>query len=223
MVSSLWESKLFSLSRSLSLSLRDSCSWCISLSFSSMAANFSSSACCERANRGMSEWNYSHCGEKITQKECAPPEPSPFLSAFAAAWKARRRFPPDFCFARSLWPCSCTPNEHKQKVITRWIIEIYQITDVLTDKKKNITHTEIFYLLFYNLFVYVRCCCVTCSCCSLSARVDVSRWMVTSWACTFLLVWSSSSWYWCSRALSLSPISPLSFLIWLFRSWREKW
>lgn len=47
MVSSLWEIKLFSLSRSLSLSLSDNCSWCITLSFSSIAANFSSSACCE--------------------------------------------------------------------------------------------------------------------------------------------------------------------------------
>lgn len=30
------------------------------------------------------------------------------------------------------------------------------------------------------VFVFVQYCCVTCSWCSLSARVDVSRWMVTS-------------------------------------------
>ena len=210
MVSSLWASRLLSLSKSLSFSLNDSCSWWISLSFSSMAANFSSKACCRGQTQECQESNRSQLGNQIIKKEYSPPEHSPFLLTFVAVWQACCRYCQDFCFAQSPWPYLCTPDEHRKMMLKCYLKE----------------YNAKFYFGYSICFFGQESVCVyyvTCSCCSLSASMDVSRWIVTSWVCSFLLVWSSSSWYCCSRALSLSRVSPFSFFSWLFRSWSRTW
>lgn len=217
MVSSLWESKLLSLSRSLSLSLRESCSWCISLSFSSMAANFSSSACCERAQRRMWEPNHGCCSKKITQNEKAYLQ-SLLLLFQPLSQLGNHTVVPPWAFA--LFKVSdhvyvLLMEFEKKKKVANLFVCTYLMEYFVNDKKKILQTGAIYIWSWVHVFV-------TCSCCSLSARVDVSRWIVTSWLCSFRLVWSSSSWYCCCNALSLSPISSLIFLSWLFKSWRVK-
>lgn len=63
---------------------------------------------------------------RLHRMKSIPPEPSPSLSAFAAAWKPYYRSPRGFCFVQSLWPCLCTPDgswKKKNKVanVFMWI------------------------------------------------------------------------------------------------------
>lgn len=48
------------------------------------------------------------------RKKDTPPEPSPFLSTYAAAWRPHCRCRRDFCFAQSPWSCLCTPDREKK-------------------------------------------------------------------------------------------------------------
>lgn len=137
MVSSLWDSRLLSLSRSLSFSLSDRCSWWISLSFSSSAAYLSSSACCGGAiqqadNEDCRCLQHSLSDEmdleherkcvwvseifylKKTLIESTPPEPSLSVPVVLAALTAWCRFPQNFCSVPCLLLCSCTPERKRE-------------------------------------------------------------------------------------------------------------
>lgn len=89
---------------------------------------------------------------RLHRMKCAPPEPSPFLSAFAAVWKPYYRFLLGFCFVQSLWPCLCTPDEHREKQYRKSIMWIYLMEDFPNDKKNYYTHTS---NLYFGLECYV--------------------------------------------------------------------